>query len=80
MPCFVACVESEVELAVQHAADVARARRRALACITLRGGPSQTSVKAHAEAVLRRLGIDCDEVIVEGEGGSVRLASLELRR
>lgn len=63
-----------------HAADVARARRRTLACITLRGGASRTAVKAHAEAVLRRLGINCDEIIAEGGGGSVRLASLELHR
>ncbi len=73
-------MESDVELAVHHAADLARGRGGQLASMTLRGTGVASAVNAFAMAALRRLGVSCAEIRFEHDTGPVRLASVELQR
>ena len=76
--CFGRRVERDVDLAVRHAADLARARGRSLASITLRGAGLASAVEGFARAALGRLGVSCGEVRLEVDTGAVRLESIEL--
>ena len=67
-----------MELAIHHAVDLARARGKPLASITLRGAASPSVVDTLARAVLRRLGVGLAEIHFEEAAGRVELASLEL--
>lgn len=74
-------MERDIELAVHHAVDLARARGGTLACITLRGsGAAASVVTAVASTAFARLGVGCEEIRFEDGTGPVRLASVELHR
>jgi hypothetical protein len=73
-------VERDVELAIHHAADLARGRGGKLALITLRGAGIASAVTACALAVLQRMGMSGAEVRFEDATGPVRLLSVELTR
>jgi hypothetical protein len=70
-------MESDVELAILHAVDVAVTRQARLASVTLRGGGDAEYVRALARASLARRGADADVHVVAG-GASVELDCLEL--
>jgi hypothetical protein len=72
-------VESDVDMAVHHAADLARARGGHLASITLRGDGVASAVNTFAMAAFHRLGVSCSEIRFEAATGPVRLASVELQ-
>ena len=71
-------MERDVDLAVHHAADMARVRGGRLAAITLRGSGVTASVISFANATLARLGVSCSEIRFELDAGPVRLALVEL--
>ena len=71
-------MERDVHLAIEHAVDIARGKRRRLASVSLAGAATSEAVHALAQAALRRLGATCDEVrFTQGEG-PLRLVSLDL--
>ena len=71
-------MEKDVELAIHHAVDLASARGKALAKVTLRGAGSASVVDNVARVVLARLGVTCAEVLLEAGEGRICLASVEL--
>lgn len=71
-------MESDVELAIHHAVDLAKARGKPLASVTLRGAASAAFVEKLARGALMRLGAATAEVRFEHAAGRVELASLEL--
>jgi hypothetical protein len=73
-------MESEVDLAVRHAVELARWRGASLASLTLRGAGHSPVVDGLARAALRRLGVDCAEIRFERGAGPIQLASIELQR
>jgi hypothetical protein len=70
-------MERDVELAVQHAADLARTRGGSLASITLRGSGPVSAMTAAAYRAFERVGVVCPEVRFELDGGPVRLGLVE---
>jgi hypothetical protein len=71
-------MERQVEMAIQQALSLARARGGKLAAITLRGPPQGGSLLDIAAHVLRRLEVDLVEVHIETGHGTVELVSIEL--
>jgi hypothetical protein len=70
-------MERQVELAIQQALSLARARGSELAAVILRADDPSGAIAEMARKVLKRLGRQVDVRVEPGEGG-VELLSIEL--
>jgi hypothetical protein len=71
-------MEHDINLAIAHAVDVARARGGRLAGVTLRGHGGADVVQQLARTAFARMGLGVVDVRVQPSEGPVSLVSVEL--